>query len=119
MSSPSEVSGKQMIITGATNGIGLAAAKTLVALGAALAIIARSEERAGAAVAEIERAGGDRTRVDILLADLSSQAEIRRLAVELEDRYAKIDVLINNAGAINTRRLLTVDGIELTWAVNH
>ena len=108
-----------MIITGATNGIGLAAAKALVALGASLAIVARSEERARAAVAEIERGGGDRTRVDILLADLSSQAEIRRLAAEIEDRYPKIDVLINNAGAINTRLQLTVDGIELTWAVNH
>lgn len=119
MSPQSEVSGKRMIVTGATNGIGLAAAKALVALGAALAIVARSEEKARAAVTEIERARGDRTRVDILIADLSSQSEIRRLVVEIEDRYPKIDVLINNAGAINTRRLLTVDGIELTWAVNH
>jgi len=116
---PSAVSEKRMIITGATNGIGLAAAKALASLGAALAIVARSEERARAAAAEIERGAGDRTRVDILLADLSSQSEIRRLAAQIEDRYPKIDVLINNAGAINTRRQLTVDGIELTWAVNH
>ena len=79
MSPPSEVSEKRMIITGATNGVGLAAAKALFALGADLAIVARSEEKARAAVAEIERGSGDRRRVDILLADLSSQAEIRSL----------------------------------------
>ena len=118
MSTP-DTRGKRMIITGATNGIGLAAVKALVVLGADVAIVARNEERARAAVAEIERGGENRKGVDILLADLSSQAEIRRLAAEVGDRYPQIDVLINNAGAVNMNRQLTVDGIELTWAVNH
>src|SRR5438132_13820723 len=107
------VRGKRVVITGATNGIGLAAAEELVRRGADLAVVARSEERAKAAT---QRIGGD---PDVLLADLSSQASIRTLAAEILERYPRVDVLVNNAGAINGTRQLTEDGIELTWAVNH
>jgi NAD(P)-dependent dehydrogenase (short-subunit alcohol dehydrogenase family) len=111
--------GRRVIITGATNGIGLAAAEALVAHGAELTIVARSEARATAAVARIGSAGGPGTNVDVLLADLASQASVRRLAGEILARYPRVDVLVNNAGAVNMRHQLTEDGLELTWAVNH
>jgi NAD(P)-dependent dehydrogenase (short-subunit alcohol dehydrogenase family) len=112
------VRGKRVLITGATNGIGLAGAAGLASLGADLAIVARSEARAAEAVAAIEAAGEGRP-VDVLMADLSSQRSVRALAAEALERYPRIDVLINNAGAIYTKRELTEEGVELTWAVNH
>jgi NAD(P)-dependent dehydrogenase (short-subunit alcohol dehydrogenase family) len=111
------VEGKRVVITGATGGIGLAAAEALAARGAAVAIVARSPDRARLAVERIAAGGG--TTVDVLDADLASQASVRRLATEVLDRYPAVDVLINNAGAVNTSRHVTEDGIELTWAVNH
>jgi len=112
------VSGKRVLITGATHGIGLAAAEELFRRGAQLALVARSEARAAAAVARIQSAGAA-SHVDVLLADLSSQASVRELAAEALHRFKRIDVLVNNAGAMYSRRQLTPDGIELTWAVNH
>ena len=113
------VSGKRVLITGATNGIGLAAAEVLAGRGARLAIVARSETRAVDAVARIRAAGGPGVEVDVLLADLSSQESVRRLAAEVLDRHPRLDVLVNNAGAMFVTRRLTDDGIEATWAVNH
>jgi NAD(P)-dependent dehydrogenase (short-subunit alcohol dehydrogenase family) len=113
------VAGKRVIITGATRGIGLAAARELAHRGALLSIVARSESRAAAAVDQIRAAGGPQTEVEVLFADLSSQASIRKLADEILANHPRIDVLVNNAGAINGSRQLTQDGFELTWAVNH
>jgi len=113
------VAGKRVIITGATGGIGLAAACELARRGARLSIVARSESRASAAVTRITAAGGAGTEVQVLNADLSSQASVRTLAAEILAAQPRIDVLINNAGAIYGSRQLTVDGLELTWAVNH
>jgi NAD(P)-dependent dehydrogenase (short-subunit alcohol dehydrogenase family) len=108
---------KRILITGATRGIGLAAAQALARRGAKLAIVARDDARGAEAVASIEGEGG--STVDLLHADLLSQASIRALSAEVLERYPRIDVLINNAGAIFVQRELTVDGIERTWALNH
>jgi NAD(P)-dependent dehydrogenase (short-subunit alcohol dehydrogenase family) len=111
--------GKRILITGATNGIGLAAAEALAAQGANLAVVARNETRAKIAAAQVRSKAGAGATVDTLIADLSSQAAVRELAGEVIARYPKIDILINNAGAMHTTRQVTEDGIELTWAVNH
>src|ERR1017187_5648460 len=100
----SGVAGKRVIITGATGGIGLAAARELAHRGALLSIVARSESRAATAVNLIEAAGGAGKEVEVLFADLSSQASIRKLAGDILTRHPKIDVLVNNAGAINGSR---------------
>jgi NAD(P)-dependent dehydrogenase (short-subunit alcohol dehydrogenase family) len=107
------VRGKRVVITGATSGIGLAAARELARLGAQLTIIGRSSEKTRRAAASIGQA------VDVLIADLSSQSAVRELAKQLLEQYDRIQVLINNAGAIYATRRLSEDGIELTWAVNH
>jgi NAD(P)-dependent dehydrogenase (short-subunit alcohol dehydrogenase family) len=112
------VRGKRVLMTGATGGIGLAAALELARRGADLSIVARSQERGSAAAGQIQAAGEGRP-VDVLLADLSSQASVRRLAAEVLERYVRLEVLVNNAGAIYGSRQITEEGIELTWAVNH
>lgn len=111
-------SGKRILVTGGTGGIGLAAATELARRGAKLSIVARSPARAEAAVRQIQAAAGGEP-VDVLNADLASQASIRTLAAEVLERYPRLDVLVNNAGAIYSRRELTPEGFELTWALNH
>ncbi len=110
---------KTIVITGATNGIGLAAAEALAARGDTVVIVGRNDARARIAAARVKAAAGSEAAVGTLAADLSSQAGVRKLAQEILNRYAALDVLVNNAGAMHTTRQLSADGIELTWAVNH
>ena len=112
------VAGKRIVLTGATNGIGLAAAIELGRRGADLTLVARNPSRAAEAVRRIS-AVSKGSIPDVMLADLASQSSIRQLAAELLARYPRIQVLVNNAGAIYAQRQMTADGVELTWAVNH
>ena len=112
------MSGKVCLVTGANAGIGKATATGLARMGAAVVMVCRSRERGEAAQAEIMAETGSRD-VDLLIVDLSSQGSIRKLARTVTFKYPQIHVLINNAGAIPTRRRLTVDGIETQLAVNH
>ncbi|HSU15467.1 SDR family oxidoreductase [Longimicrobium sp.] len=112
------MTGRVCVVTGASGGIGKAAATELARRGATVALVVRSPERGEAARAEIERATGNGA-ARVVLADLSRQAEVRRAADELLSAYPRIDVLVNNAAVYTRRRRLTDDGIEMQWAVNH
>src|SRR5207249_4487082 len=103
---------------GATAGIGKVTARELARRGAAVVVVGRSEERCAATAQAIRRETGNPC-VDFLRADLSSQAEIKRLASDFQDRHSRLDVLVNNAGALFAHRQESVDGIEMTLALNH
>jgi len=112
-----ELSGKTVLITGATNGIGRAAATGLARLGASLVVVGRSPSKTDATVQELRALG--QGPVEGLVADLSSMAEVRRLADEVRQKHDRLDVLVNNAGAIFASRQLSADGYEMTFALNH
>ena len=111
------IAGRTVLVTGGTAGIGRATALGLATMGAHLAIVGRDRGRTEAAAGDIRAAAGG--QVDALVADLSSQSQVRRLADEVLQRLARIDVLVNNAGGYWHTRQVTVDGLERTFAVNH
>lgn len=110
--------GKTILITGATNGIGKASALALARMGAELILLCRNPDKGEATRAEIARAVPD-SKVDLLSADLASLAQVRKAAEEFLATNRPLHVLLNNAGLVMTRRELTVDGYETTFAVNH
>ncbi|MBL8917670.1 MAG: SDR family oxidoreductase [Myxococcaceae bacterium] len=112
------MTGKRVLVTGATAGIGLETAKAIAKEGAELIIVGRNEEKTKA-VAEQVKAETGNPNVTFLLADLSSMAQVRRLAADFLARYDRLDVLVNNAGAVNPKRETTADGHESTFATNH
>lgn len=113
-----DLAGKTILITGATSGIGLEASVTLAERGATVVMVGRDPAKSDAALAEVKRRSGS-SSVSMLRCDFGSQADIRRLAAAFRAQHARLDVLVNNAGTVNERRELTVDGIEQTFAVNH
>jgi retinol dehydrogenase 14 len=108
---------KTVLVTGGSGGIGLATALGLATMGARLGIIGRDRVRTEAAAGQIRAAGSG--QVDVFVADLSSQSELRRLADEVLDRYSRIDVLINNVGGYWNTRHPTAEGLERTFALNY
>jgi len=111
------MAGRTVLVTGGTTGIGRATALGLATMGARLAITGRDRGRAEAAAREIRAAGGG--QVDVFVADLSSQSQVRRLADEVLQRLPRIEVLVNNAGGCWKTRRVTADGLERTFALNH
>jgi NAD(P)-dependent dehydrogenase (short-subunit alcohol dehydrogenase family) len=112
------MTGKICLITGGTSGIGKSAAQALARMGATVVIVGRNAPKTVEVVEEIRAANGNKN-VDSLLADLSSQQEVRRLADEFKSKYPHLHVLLNNAGAAFLKRQLSIDGIEMTFALNH
>lgn len=110
--------GKIVLITGASDGIGKQSALELAQMGAHVIMHGRNEVKTRNAVEEIKIKSGNEN-VDLLLADLSSFEEIRKMSKELHSKYDHIDVLLNNAGVQIHTHQTTVDGYELTFAVNH
>lgn len=106
------------MVTGATSGIGAVTARELARAGATVVLVGRD---AAKCAREVRRIGRDMpgSRAEALVADLSSQAQIRRLAARFEERHRRLDVLVNDAGAYFARRQVTVDGLEMTFALNH
>jgi len=106
------------LVTGATTGIGLATVEGLARAGMHVILGARTRERGEAARERVARTTGS-DRLEVAVADLSVQAEVRRLAEEVAAAHRRLDVLINNAGMVFSERQETKDGIERTWALNH
>ena len=110
--------GKICLITGGSDGIGYAASRELARMGARVIIVGRNSAKTEAAVQQII-ADTDNPAVEYLLADLSSQREVRRVAAEVMELAPHLDVLLNNAGAIFLSDRRNTEGIEMTFALNH
>lgn len=115
MTSDGAISGRTVLITGPTSGIGLVMAKDLARMGARVVLAARNASRASAVAAEIARSGG---AAEVLPIDLASFASIRQAAARFLASNERLEVLINNAGEAVARREVTVDGHERTWETN-
>jgi NAD(P)-dependent dehydrogenase (short-subunit alcohol dehydrogenase family) len=109
---------KTILVTGATNGIGEITALELARLGATVIVAGRSRERVDATVDRIRRETNNLNTAG-LIADLSLMSEVRKLAAEFRSKYNRLDVLVNNAGAVFSTRQVTAEGIEMTFALNH
>lgn len=109
---------KNCLVTGATSGIGKVVALELARLGATVIMVGRSATKCSQTLDRIRKIIPD-SDVDFLVADLSSQAQIRRLSEQVQKRYSRLDVLINNAGGFFLKRQHTVDDIEMTFGLNH
>lgn len=106
------------MVTGANSGIGRSTALELAKMGYTLVMVCRNRERGEAALREVKERSGDEL-VDLMIADLSSMQSVRQLAADFLGKYSALHILINNAGIVNLRRHVTVDGYEVTFATNY
>lgn len=113
-----DLTGKIFLVTGATDGIGKAAATDFAKRGASVTIVGRNREKTERVLAELKFASGN-TNLELLLCDLSQLADVRRAAEEFRDKHNRLDVLVNNAGATFKTPVLGSDGFELTFSLNH
>jgi NAD(P)-dependent dehydrogenase (short-subunit alcohol dehydrogenase family) len=109
--------GKAVLVTGASSGLGLAAAAGFARLGATVRLLVRSEQRGERARAQIMASSGN-SDIHVDLCDLSDLQDVRRYAARIGEQAPRLDVLVNNAGVLASERTLSVDGIELTFATN-
>jgi NAD(P)-dependent dehydrogenase (short-subunit alcohol dehydrogenase family) len=112
------MTGKVCLVTGATSGIGLAAANALARQGATVALLSRNAEKCARVAAEMQSATANKS-IGFIAADLSSLAAARAAAAEFRQRHSRLDVLLNNAGVSPSKRRESVDGFEYTFALNH
>jgi NAD(P)-dependent dehydrogenase (short-subunit alcohol dehydrogenase family) len=117
--SEANMNGKLVLITGATEGIGKETARALYAMGAHVVLVGRNPEKMERVITDMSSQNPDGGKLEGMIADLSSLAEIRSLASEFKQKYNRLDVLLNNAGAFFNKRLESADGYEMTFALNH
>jgi NAD(P)-dependent dehydrogenase (short-subunit alcohol dehydrogenase family) len=113
-----DLQGKVLLVTGATEGIGKAACDRFAERGATLVVTARNREKGERIVDEWKKASGN-GRIELLVGDLSKQADVRAIARAFRDKHDKLDVLCNNAGALFSKYRESADGFEMTFALNH
>ncbi len=113
-----DLTGKTILLTGATEGIGKSAALDFARRGATLVLVGRNPEKTERVRADLVRESNNE-RIEALLGDLSLVADIRRVAREFKAKHDRLDVLVNNAGALFASRKTTADGYEMTFALNH
>ena len=118
MSAGTNMNGKVCLVTGANQGIGKETAAALARMGATVVMTSRDRGKGEAALADVRQRSGS-AGVELMLADFSSLASIRQVAADFKSRHQKLDVLVNNAGALMTSRSTTADGFETTFGVNH
>ncbi|CAJ2758453.1 short-chain dehydrogenase/reductase SDR [Burkholderia pseudomallei] len=110
--------GKVFLVTGATDGIGKAAATAFAKRGATLTIVGRNKEKTEQVLAELKEISGNQN-LNVLICDLSRMADVKRAAEEFKAKHDRLDVLVNNAGATFKKPTQGPDGFELTFALNH